>query len=88
MASEGAKVSRLKIKDLLTVRDGSAPDKDARLTNCFIEDVNGAPQVLKRPGFAVTTSIGSGQGHGATIHTDQTTGHQRGYSVVGSSAYQ
>lgn len=87
MPSEGSKVVRLKATDLLTVRDGSAPNKDARLTNCFIEDVQGQPQVLKRPGFAGTATIGSGQGHGSTVFTNGTTGAQKVYCVVGSSAY-
>ncbi len=87
MASEGFKVARLKVKDLLTIRDGSAPNKDSRLTNCFVEDVNGSPQVLKRTGFALTTQVGSGQGHGATVFTNSTSGAQKVYAVLGSSAY-
>ncbi len=87
MASEGFKVSRLKVKDLLTIRDGSAPNKDARLTNCFVEDVNGSPQVLKRTGYAVTSQVGTGQGHGATVFTNSTSGSNKVYCVVGSSAY-
>ena len=87
MASEGSHVSRLKIADLLTIRDGSAPNKDARLTNCFVEDVQGSPQVLKRPGYAVTTATTSAQGHGATVWTNSTSGAQKVYAVAGSSAY-
>jgi len=87
MASQGAKVSRLKAGDLLTIRDGSIPNKDARLTNCFMENVNGEPQVLKRSGYVVTTSTGSGQGHGMTVYTNSTSGAQKVYCVVGSSAY-
>ena len=87
MPSEGSKVVRLKVADLLTTRDGSAPNKDARLTNCFIEDVQGQPQVLKRSGYSGTATSGSGQGHGATVFTNSTTGAEKVYCVTGSSAY-
>ena len=84
MATQGAQVARLRIKDLIITRNGSVPDKDSRLTNCFIEDVNGTPQISKRTGYALTTSLGTGQGHGATVYTNGTTGAQKVYCVVGS----
>jgi len=87
MPSDGNKVVRLKVSDLLMTRDGSVPNKDARLTNCFIEDVNGSPQILKRSGYALTTATTSAQGHGATVWTNSTSGAQKLYCVAGSSAY-
>ncbi len=87
MASEGSKIVRLRVEDLFTTRDGAVPDKDARLTNCFIEDVQGKPQVIKRPGYALSTSVAAGVGHGITVVTDPDSGDQRVFQVNGNGAY-
>ena len=91
MASEGNKVSRLKVLDFMMIRDGAVPNKDARLTNCMMEDMNGSPQILKRPGYVLHTSTATstttGTGHGMSVLTNQVTGVQKSYAVIGSTLY-
>ena len=66
MASKGNRSKRIYPADMLGIRSGSVPDKDARLTNCIIE-INGKElEILKRPGYTALTTSAYGPGLGAT----------------------
>ena len=86
--NQPVEVKRLRYGDLFITRDGSVPNKDARLTNCLVEAVNGDPQIVGRTGFATYTSVATGVGHGMTVWTKNSDQTQKVYCVVGTQVYR
>lgn len=52
---------------LLETRDGIPSNKDARLTNCILEQDGRELNLIKRPGFTLDSSPATGIGYGATV---------------------
>src|SRR5512146_2138846 len=77
---------RLRMSQLLQTRDGTPANKDARLTNCILEKNGNELDVLKRPGFALSSTPATGVGAGATVIKDAN-GQQQIISVVNTTLY-
>ena len=58
---------RLRMSTLLETRDGIPSNKDARLTNCILEQDGRELNLIKRPGFTLDSSPATGIGYGATV---------------------
>lgn len=77
---------RVKVSTLLQTRDGTPANKDARLTNCIIEQDGEDLNCLKRPGYAAYTSPATGTGGGATMIQDSS-GAQQMMSIINDTLY-